>query len=121
MLKLFEFREAIIVGPVEIILALPFLDGPFFCTTFSVDTYQSGVVIIAITLLGFATIFSSCSEKTITFNGKALGTTWTVKIRASRYLDRSVLKDEIISTIEEAEKSSLIGVQMPNCINSAKL
>ena len=59
---------------------------------------------IAITLLGFATIFSSCSEKTITFNGKALGTTWTVKIRASRYLDRSVLKDEIISTIEEAEK-----------------
>ena len=59
---------------------------------------------IAITLLGFATTFSSCSEKTTTFNGKALGTTWTVKIRASRYLDRSVLKDEIISTIEEAEK-----------------
>ena len=36
-----------------------------------------------------------------------------LRLEASRYLDRSVLKDEIISTIEEAEK--ILSHWRPEC------
>ena len=105
MLKLFEFRRSDNRWTRRDYLSFAFLDGLFFCTTFSAQ--------IPIRLALFANRYHLARVRHNIFqlfgenhnlNGKALGTTWSVKIRASRYLDRSVLKDEIISTIEEAEK-----------------
>ena len=53
--------------------------------------------------LGLAIFGSGCSEKTNTLTGKALGTTWTVKVRTAQPLDPQELRSAIATTIEEAE------------------